>query len=133
MPTPQSTRLVGVYDADGTVVGEVTYVIGHLLGTRSCSLCDITHGRLRRRPLFDQLAADLDVAFELRHRNELDPQRAAAVAHSGLPVVLLEQSGIRSVLLDDAALRACNGDPHLLFAMIRDALAARATDSPEVA
>lgn len=129
MPTTDELRLVGVYDADGTLAGELAYVIGHLLGTRSCSLCDITHGGLRRRPVFDQLAAELGIPFELRHRDELDPPRAAVVAESGLPVVLLEESGDRRVLLDDDALRACDGDPEVLFTMIRDALAAPWVDA----
>lgn len=117
-------RLAGVYDADGTIRGEVAYVIGHLLGTRSCSLCDITHGTVRRRPLFDRLAAELGIPFELHHRDEIDADRSAVVADAGLPVVLVERGDDRRVLLDDEALRACDGDPHTLFAVIRDRLAA---------
>lgn len=125
MPPPEPVRLVGVYDADGTLRGEVAYVIGHLRGTRSCSLCDITHGGLRRRPVFDQLAAELGIPFDLLHRDELDPARAAVAVEAGLPVVLIEVGGRRDVLLDDEALAACDGDPQALFAVVRDALRSR--------
>ena len=43
-------ELVGVYAADGGLVGEVAYVVGHLLGRTECALCDVTHETLRRKP-----------------------------------------------------------------------------------
>ena len=35
---------VGIYDADATLVGEVSYWIGARLGRTHCSLCELTHG-----------------------------------------------------------------------------------------
>ena len=43
----QIVRLIGVYDANGTLSGELAYWIGARLGRRHCSLCDITHGSVR--------------------------------------------------------------------------------------
>jgi hypothetical protein len=117
-------RLVGVYDADGTLLGELAYVVGHVLGRRSCALCDITHGRLRRRREFDEAAAALGVPFELVHRNE----RAAdlvALTDDALPCVVAEGDGERVVLLDRDALAACGKDPSALIEAIRTAAAAR--------
>ena len=50
-------ELVGVYHADGGLLGELRYAYGKVRGTAHCSLCDITHatvwrwraGTLRRR------------------------------------------------------------------------------------
>ena len=47
---PVIDRLTFVYDADGTLVGELRYWFGTLFGASHCSLCDITHSRWRRRP-----------------------------------------------------------------------------------
>jgi hypothetical protein len=82
------TAYVGVYDADGGPVGEVRYVVGHLLGRLHCGLCDVTHSPLRRRPAWDAMVGRLGVPFELLHRNELAGDVTAAVRSSGLPVVL---------------------------------------------
>jgi hypothetical protein len=35
-------RLVGVYNADGTLLGEVRYFVAARLGRAHCPLCDIT-------------------------------------------------------------------------------------------
>lgn len=116
-------RLVGVYDADGSLLGELTYVVGHLLGRRSCALCDITHSSVRRRPAFDEAAASLGVPFDLLHRDERSPALVALTA-GALPCVVAEGDGEPLVLVDRAALAACGKDPAALVAAIRSAVAA---------
>ena len=73
-------RLIGVYDADGGLRGEIAYIAGKL-GGRHCSLCDITHSPVRRRREWDAYASTLPVPFDLVHRNERP--RAVAGATEG--------------------------------------------------
>jgi hypothetical protein len=124
---PESARvtgLVGVYDADGGVVGELRYVVGHLLGRAECSLCDITHGRVRRKGEFDALRERLGVPFEVVHRNE---RRADVVAASGdaLPCVLAATGTGLVVVLGRDELRSCAGDVERLEQVLRDAVSER--------
>jgi hypothetical protein len=63
------TRLIGVYDADGGLRGEIAYVAGKVTG-RHCTLCDITHSPVRRRREWDSYVSTLPVPFEVVHRNE---------------------------------------------------------------
>lgn len=113
-------RLIGVYDADGTVLGELAYVLGHLVGRRSCALCDITHGAVRRRPAFDAAAATLGVPFDLLHRDERSPA-LAALTDGALPCVVAEGGGEQIVLVHRATLAACGKDPAALVDAIRAA------------
>jgi hypothetical protein len=82
-------RLVGVYDADGTLRGEVTYWVGARLGRRHCSLCDITHGSIRRRPEWTACTDGLAVPFDTYHRND-QPEAVRAAAGGAAPVVVAE-------------------------------------------
>ena len=82
------SELVGVYDANGGLLGEAAYVWGKVRGTRHCGLCDITHSTVRRKAEWDRMAAGLPVPIRLLHLNELDDGIARAVATSGAPVVL---------------------------------------------
>ncbi len=101
-------QLLGIYDADGGVLGELRYVLGHLRGTAECALCDITHSPIRRKRAWDRMVADLDV--ELVHRNELPEWARAAVADLPLPVVLARRNDDSArVVLDRQALAACAG------------------------
>lgn len=103
------TELIGVYHADGGVVGEAKYVIGKLLGTAHCALCDITHSPVRRKPAWDAMVARLGVPFRLVHLNEMTAEVAAAVGRSGSPVVLQRSPDGLSVLLGPEALDALGG------------------------
>ncbi len=62
-------RLIGVYDADGGLRGEIAYLAGKVAG-RHCTLCDITHSPVRRRREWDTYVSTLPVPFEVVHRNE---------------------------------------------------------------
>ena len=95
-PTRPVTRLIGIYHADGGVLGELRYVAGRLFGTAHCSLCDITHAGVRRKHSWDAMAAGLGVGITLLHLNELDAELESAVQRSGSPAVL--------AVLDDGSL-----------------------------
>jgi hypothetical protein len=125
-----ATEVVGVYDADGGLVGEAAYVWGRLRGTVHCSLCDITHSPLRRKPAWDRLVAGLPVPVRLLHRNELDADVAAAVAVTGLPVLLVHDDGGWRPLVGADELDALDGSVERLGELLRDRLAASEPDVP---
>lgn len=124
MSDPSVTGLVGVYDAEGGLLGEAAYVWGKLRGTRHCALCDITHGRVRRKPAWDRMVAGLGVPVELRHLDELAPDEAAAVAACGAPVVLARTSGGLRPLVGAAELDGLDGSVERLGDLVRRRLAA---------
>jgi len=103
-------EVVGVYDADGGVVGEVTEVVARLRGGTGCSLCTLTHGSLRRRPEWDAMVARLPVPVRLVHRNEVTEDERAACSVSGLPAVIgARADGSHTVLLGPTGLAALDG------------------------
>ena len=118
-------RFLGVYDADGGIAGELRYVVGHLLGSAECALCDVTHSPVRRKRAWDAFVATLDVPFDLRHRNELTDAERAAVLPMGLPVVAAETEAGWVPLLDRAALERCAGDVDTFAFHLTAATAAR--------
>ncbi len=119
-------RLVGVYDADHTVRGEVSYWIGARLGRAHCALCDISHGVLRRRSEWNAYVAGLAVPFETFHRDD-QPDAVRAASGDSAPVVLAETAAGPVLLLDRVTLDACDGSVDLLsnaidVALTREAL-----------
>ena len=71
---------VGVYDADGSVLGELWCFVGARLGRAHCSRCTITHGFVRERASWRERRDALDVPFVTYHR---DDQPAAVRALTG--------------------------------------------------
>ena len=101
-------RLVGVYDADGTLRGEVAYWIGARLGRSHCALCEITHSSVRKRSDWQACRTDLPVPFELFHRDD-QPADVRAAAGTEAPYVLADTGSEFVLLLDGDALDACAG------------------------
>ena len=101
-------RLVGVYDADATLRGELAYWVGARLGRRHCSLCDITHGSVRAKPEWKACVAGLPVPFDTFHRDD-QPDEVRAAAAGVTPIVIAETEHGLKVLLSPAGLDNCNG------------------------
>lgn len=113
-------RLVGVYDADGTMRGEVAYWVGARLGRRHCSLCEITHGSVRERSDWQACKEGLPVLFDTYHRND-QPDDIRSVAGGHAPVVIAETDTGHEVLLTAAGLEACEGSIDRLVEAIEQA------------
>jgi hypothetical protein len=114
------TRLVGVYDADGTLRGELAYWVGARLGRAHCALCDITHGTFRERADWKVCRAGLAVPFDTVHRDELPPSLVGFGA--AFPYVAAETEHGPVLLLDARAIEACAGDPEALVAAVGHAV-----------
>ena len=107
-PTQGIVGLVGVYDADGSLRGELAYWVGARLGRRHCSLCEITHGSVRQRPEWKACKASLPVRFDTYHRDD-QPSAVRAAADGRAPVVVAVTGTGHVVLLDAAGIEACAG------------------------
>src|SRR4051812_30118693 len=121
--TQRIVRLVGVYDADATVRGELAYWIGARLGRRHCSLCEITHGSVRQRPEWKACREALPVRFDTFHRND-QPEAVRAASSGQAPVVIAETETGFVTLLDARQLEACDGSIDRLVAAIEQSAAA---------
>ena len=113
-------RLVGVYDADHTLRGELAYFVGARLGRRHCALCDVTHGLVRERAAWKTCRAALPVPFDTFHRDDQPHAVRAAIAEAA-PVVVAETDAGFLLLLDGQAIEACDGDASRLVSAIEAA------------
>lgn len=119
-------RLIGIYNADGGLRGEVAYFLGHLIGTAECALCDITHSPVRKKKQWVEmerrLLEELGHEFVLLHRNETtEKQREASAGRE--PCVLWEsEDGDLSMIVDWNDLRLADGDVDSFERILRSKL-----------
>ena len=97
-PHPDGDEIIGVYDADSTVVGELSYWIGARFGRRHCALCDITHGTFSVKKEWQECELRLATPFRTYHRNDA-PADVLECAAGVYPIVLRRESGRLSVLM----------------------------------
>ena len=109
------TKLIGVYDADATLLGEVSYWIGARFGVRHCSLCDITHSLFREKPQWrecqSQLESDLHVEIETFHRNDQPDDVRACIDGLYPAVVMRGDDGAVSMFMTASEIDACGASP----------------------
>ncbi len=112
-------RLVGVYDADGSLRGELAYWVRARLGRAHCALCDITHGAVRERREWQACRAELPVPFATYHRDD-QPDRIRVAAGGVAPVVVAETDAGVVVLLGPDDLARCEGSPQRLVTALEE-------------
>ena len=118
--------LIGVYNADGGVLGELSYVFGHLIGVRSCSLCDISHSPIRKKSSFKELENHLleehGMIVRMVHLNERN-EREQKASEGREPCMLLEYPDQSiSMFLDATDLKALSGSVNSLKKLITSRL-----------
>ena len=111
------TALTGVYQANGSLSGELRYVVGKLLGSAHCALCDITHGSVREKKGFAACREALPVPLRNVHLDERSPDMKR-FTEGNTPCVVAHTADGLVLLLDTVALNACNGS----VSRFRDAL-----------
>ncbi len=121
MTEPRAT-LIGVYKADGGIIGELSYFFGHLVGARNCSLCEISHSPIKKKSSFKALEKELlknhNIAIKMLHMNERNERELKASAGRE-PCMLLEYpDGSISMFLDYVELKAIAGSVNSLRNLI---------------
>ena len=110
-------ELIGIYDADSTLRGEISYWIGARLGRSHCSLCDITHGLFTPNKQWTQCASELPVPFLTFHRNDA-PADVLNTAQGKFPVVLARTSSSLEIVVSSEELDALEASPERLAQLL---------------
>ena len=121
------TQVVGIYNADGSVTGEIAYAASKLTGRGSCELCEVTHGwnpfgRREWKTALQQ--SDLDITFI--HRDEALPEQLAAAGQ--LPSIITLGDDDWHVIMSANDIRQCNKSTEQLISQLRVRLDVTATE-----
>ncbi len=111
-------RLVGVYEADRGLLGELVYVTGRLLGIAHCALCEISHAVFGEKPAFRRARRSLGIPLEMLHRNEL-PAELRALTLARTPCVVGQTADGYEIVMGKQELEECRGDVACLEASLR--------------
>ena len=115
-------KLIGVFDADATLWGEMSYWIGARFGVRHCGLCDITHSLFREKSQWRQcqskLEHDLHIEFETFHRNDQPDDVRACIDGDYPAVVMRGDDGKVSMFMSAGEIEACGVSPEQFVAEI---------------
>mmetsp|Transcript_15112 Transcript_15112/g.40521 ORF Transcript_15112/g.40521 Transcript_15112/m.40521 type:complete len:179 (-) Transcript_15112:240-776(-) len=99
-----------IYDADGTVAGELLYIVKKWFGRGHCAACVITHGPKREKPEFTSWKEQLGVSLHNIHRDEMDIDLYNATRGRPFPcVVARDVDGEYVYVMTPEELEKCEG------------------------
>ena len=123
-------RVVGIYNADAGLLGELRYVLAKLRGRADCELCDLTHGwNAFGKPAWRAACRDSPVRIEMIHRNQAAPDQLEAAG--ALPAILLGEDGAWKRAAGAKLIGALRKDPAALLAHLEYLIAATGRPAPQ--
>ena len=103
-------KVVGIYNAEGSLWGELSYVSKKLLGLTQCSLCDLTHGwSPREKRSWREACSRSHVNITLLHLDELSDEQRSAFKQA--PTLLVEVNNSWQVLMGSEDISAFKNEP----------------------
>lgn len=112
-------RILGIYDADGTVAGEARYLMKKAMGRSSCALCDLTHGWNPFGKGSWRKLKSTEPRIEWLHRNEIPEQILSGIIEE-IPCIAVEENGNIRPLVNKQEIKALAGDLHKLEQLLKE-------------
>ncbi len=110
-------KIIGVYHADGGLIGEFKYITGKFFGGSHCSLCDITHGSMGKKDSWKKCEKKLKIPIDFVHLNERNPKLEKYTTNL-TPCIVGKTNTNYVMLVTNDELRKCKKNPNTLAALI---------------
>ena len=119
--------LYAIYDADGSLAGELRYLVDKFLGRADCALCDLSHGwhPAGKRAWRQQQGATTQLTW--LHRDEV-PHHVLAHVSESLPCVATDTDGNVGILISKDELAGCGGNFTVFEQLLAEKLRGLAPD-----
>ena len=119
--------LYAIYDADGSLAGELRYLVDKFLGRADCALCDLSHGwhPAGKRAWRQQQGATTQLTW--LHRDEV-PHHVLAHVSESLPCVATDTNGNVDILISKDELARCEGNFTVFEQLLAEKLQGLAPD-----
>lgn len=115
-------KIIGVYNANGGLIGELQYVVGKIIKKKHCSLCDITHGfSIKAKDTWVKQVESFPIKIETKHLNELDSDILSMI-RDNVPCVIHIDNRQKKIIMNERDLLSCDKDPDKFFELLKKRL-----------
>ncbi len=119
MIVPGINKVIGIYHADGGIIGELKYFTGKFFGSSKCSLCDITHGK--KKNVWKSCERKIRMPIDFLHLNERN-SNLEKYTRGLTPCIVGKTSTNYVMLVTKRELKDCKGNPEALANLIEKKL-----------
>ncbi len=112
------SKFVGIYNAEGSLIGELRYLWKKLGNRTSCSLCDLTHGlNPFGKSSWRTACSDLGVPIDLLHKNEATPEQLSVI--DSLPAIVRLEGDCWVQVMNSNEIASYRGVPRELLTRLK--------------
>ena len=117
MDTNKSVELICVYDADGSLLGELNYLYKKIFQNFSCSMCDITHNFITTKKKWKTGVQNCKYDISTYHLDD-QPTLIKETTLNNTPCVVKVEGGSSSILISNDELKTIDGNVGSFFSLI---------------
>ena len=110
-------ELICVYDADGSLLGELNYLWKKAFHSFTCSMCDITHNFITTKKKWKIKVQNCKYDISTYHLND-QPTLIKETTLNNTPCVVKVEDGSSSILISNDELKTIDGNVDSFFSLI---------------
>ena len=103
-----------IYNAEGSIFGEIRYLYNKYIKDIKCSMCDITHNTLSEKREWKKRCMVSPLKIECLHLDEL-PKDIENLVIGNTPCVVAKTSSINEIIIKNKELIAMKGNVDSFF------------------
>ena len=109
-----TAKIYCIYNAEGSIFGEIRYLYNKYIKDIKCSMCDITHNSLSEKSEWAKKCREFPFKIECLHLDEL-PCDIKDLAKNNAPCVVAQTRSLNEVIIKNRELTSMNGDVDSFF------------------
>jgi len=110
----KTLKIYSIYNAEGSILGEITYLWKKLFLDFDCSLCNISHNTFTEKQLWKKEMSKFKYKLEMLHLDE-QPEDLQMFTKDFTPCVVSKDESGFNLIMNRDQLNELNGSVHLFF------------------
>ena len=113
-----TVKIYCIYNAEGSIFGELRYLYNKYIKDIKCSMCDITHNSFSEKSEWTKKCIEFPFKIECLHLDEL-PIEIKDIVKDNAPCVVSQKRLVNEVIINNKELTSMNGDVDSFFNHLR--------------
>ena len=110
----EKVKIYCIYNAEGSIIGELKYLYDKYIRDIKCSMCDITHNTLSEKKEWKKRCMVSPFKIECLHLDEL-PKDIENLVEGNTPCVVAKTSSTNEIIIENKELIAMKGNVDSFF------------------
>ena len=109
-----TVKIYCIYNAEGSIFGEIRYLYNKYIKDIKCSMCDITHNSFSEKSEWGKKCIEFPFKIECLHLDEL-PIEIKDIVKDNAPCVVTQKRSVNEIIINNKELTSMNGDVDSFF------------------